>query len=185
MTPGYPDPSSLAVARSASRLFGTPRFDGYLVHCRGDRHAALRLYQWNAAASAAAWETLGHLEIAVRNAMADALESRHRRHGRHGSWLDDPANELGFNARRDIAKARARVSTKRKPASDGQTMAELGSGSGGSCRSAGIKPRCGPTWPAPLAMPPTGAWRPSRHRSCDCTSSATGWHITNESGPNP
>ena len=121
-------PNVRAVAGAAARLFGGARFDGYLSHCNGDKLAALALYQWNAAASAAFWEAIGHLEIALRNAVADAMTSRHARLGRAGSWLDDAAGDLAAPALVDIDRARRRVSGKGHPASDGQTIAELGFG---------------------------------------------------------
>lgn len=121
-------PNEQAVAAAAAGLFGRPRFDGYLSHCHGDRLAALALYRWNAAASAACWETLGHLEIALRNALADAMTRRHTNKHRTGTWLDDPAHDLAAPALIDIDKARRRVSSKGHPASDGQTIAELAFG---------------------------------------------------------
>lgn len=123
-----PDPIPASVAGKGARLFGGPRFAGYLAHCNGDPIAALKLYQWNAEVSAAYWETLGHPEVALRNAVAEAAANWHAHRRRLGAWLDDPAGELDVQARTEIAKARHRVATKGHPASDGQTMAELGFG---------------------------------------------------------
>jgi hypothetical protein len=120
--------STNGVSRRARQLFGRPRFIGYLQHCGGSEQAALELYRWNNAISAALWEVIGYLEIALRNALAAKMSDRHRRLRRRGSWLDDPLRELDPHSRDDILKARARVVRKSKPASDGQTIAELGFG---------------------------------------------------------
>jgi hypothetical protein len=109
------------------RLFSAERLRPYLEHC-GDLSAAIELYRWNAAITAALWEPIGHLEVALRNALTGRLAARHLRLGRPGSWLDDPARELTGRARLDIAAARERVRQKRKRASDGQTISELSFG---------------------------------------------------------
>lgn len=111
-----------------ARCLSAPRLAGYLLECQGDRTAALALYQWNTEASAAFWESLAHLEVAFRNTLADRLAHRHGSRRRAGSWLDDPSGELDAEARKEIQRARTRVSKKGKPASDGQTVAELSFG---------------------------------------------------------
>jgi len=100
----------------------------YLTACPGDQSRALDLYTWNAQVSAAYWQTLGHLEVALRNTLATQLQARHLRLKRAGSWLDDRHNDLDANAKKNIGTARGQVSKKRKPASDGQTIAELSFG---------------------------------------------------------
>jgi hypothetical protein len=107
------------------RHLSVPRMRDYLAQCGGDPVAGLDLYRWNTAASGAFWETLGHLEIVLRNVLADRLAARHAALGRRGSWLDDPTGELDRRALADIREARRRVSTKRKIPSDGQTISEL------------------------------------------------------------
>ncbi|WP_438388811.1 hypothetical protein [Actinopolyspora saharensis] len=109
-------------------LFGVPRMQSYLDACGGDPAAALDLYRWNARISGAFWETLGHLEVVLRNVLAGRLAARHAAAGRVGSWLDDTAGELDKRARRDIATARQRVRAKGKVADEGQTLTELGFG---------------------------------------------------------
>jgi hypothetical protein len=110
------------------RLFSAERLSTYIAHCAGDFAAAVEMYRWNAAITAAFWEPIGHLEVALRNTLDDRLAARHRRHGWPGSWLDDPAGELPDRARLDIAGARDRVRQKGKSASDGQTISELSFG---------------------------------------------------------
>jgi hypothetical protein len=110
------------------RLFSAERLSTYLAQCNGDFAAAVEMYRWNAAITAAFWEPIGHLEVAVRNTLYERFAARHDRLGRPGSWLDDPAHELSDRARGDIATARDRVRQKRKRASDGQTISELSFG---------------------------------------------------------
>lgn len=110
------------------RLFSEERFSTYVVHCGGDFDAAVDLYRWNAAVTAAFWEPIGHLEVALRNTLSMQLAARHHRLRREGSWLDDPDRELGIRARHDLAAARVRVRQKGKRASEGQIVSELSFG---------------------------------------------------------
>jgi hypothetical protein len=61
------------------------RLQGYLAVCHGDIDRALDLYLWNSTVGAAISESLGHLEIAVRNTLARQLTLRHARLGRVGT----------------------------------------------------------------------------------------------------
>lgn len=114
--------------RQLESLFSAERLSTYLAHCKGDSDAAVSLYRWNAAITAAFWEPVGHLEVALRNALSAQLAKRHARRRLAGSWLDDPGNELSKRARSDIATARDRVRQKGKQASEGQTISELSFG---------------------------------------------------------
>lgn len=110
------------------RLLGVDRIGAYIEACDGDRAAAIELYRWNAAISAALWQPLSHLEIALRNALADRLAARLAASSLPGSWLDDPCDELGASSHAAIAAARKRVRRKGKRPSEGQTVSELGFG---------------------------------------------------------
>ena len=116
------DPRALRRCISASRLAG------YESHCGGDWRVTLELYAWNTEMTGAMWETMGHLEVALRNALSFRLARRHRRLHRVGDWLDDPACELDTEARTDIAQARRRVQRNRKPLTQDQVISELGFG---------------------------------------------------------
>ncbi|GLY38395.1 hypothetical protein Amsp01_044190 [Amycolatopsis sp. NBRC 101858] len=113
---------------SVLTILGSPRMAVYLAACQYDPDAALDLYAWNSLASASFWETMSHLEVALRNTMATRLEREHRRKNRTGSWLDDHHYILDRQAREDIKKARRRVENKHKMPSDGQTITELSFG---------------------------------------------------------
>ncbi|MFL5818760.1 MAG: hypothetical protein ACJ76L_14330 [Conexibacter sp.] len=78
--------------------------------------------------SAAFCPSIGHVEIALRNAMSASLTTRHERLGRERSWLDDPAGELDPRMRSHVAAARRRVRQRGKDAVDSQTISELGFG---------------------------------------------------------
>jgi hypothetical protein len=116
------DPRALRRCISASRLAG------YESHCGGDWRVTLELYAWNTEMTGAMWETMGHLEVALRNALSFRLARRHRRLHRVGDWLDDPAYELDTEARTDVAQARRRVQRNRKPLTQDQVISELGFG---------------------------------------------------------
>ncbi|HEY5852482.1 MAG TPA: hypothetical protein VIW24_00115 [Aldersonia sp.] len=88
----------------------------------------LLLYRWNAAVSGALWESLGHGEVVLRNAIHDALTARHLRLGRPGQWYDDPAGELEHHARQDIATAQRRLQRAGAPLLPGKIVAELSFG---------------------------------------------------------
>ncbi|MFI5732024.1 hypothetical protein ACIA49_18000 [Kribbella sp. NPDC051587] len=114
------------VAGAGHEHFGAPRFQGYVRHCGGDLAAALVFYQWNVEVSGALWQTIGHLEVVLRNRVADRLALRRQRLGRPGSWLDDsPASELDMRARADIRKAQQRLQYQGRPINDGRVIAEL------------------------------------------------------------
>ncbi len=123
-----PTPDPQLQPQDLKRLFSAERLSTYIDHCGGDFAEAVEMYRWNSAITAAFWEPVGHLEVALRNTLDDRLATRHRRLERSGFWLNDPAQELGSRARLDIASARDRVRQKGKRASDGQTISELSFG---------------------------------------------------------
>lgn len=123
------DPADISISRQQlEQLFSSERLSTYVSQCDGNFDAAVELYRWNAAVTAAFWEPIGHLEVALRNALSAQLANRHRSLGRDGSWLDDPGGDLTPRARDDIAAARVRVRQKGKQASEGQTISELSFG---------------------------------------------------------
>lgn len=63
------------------------RLGPYLDACSGDLRTALGLYSWNTAVGSAFFESLGQLEIILRNVLDQALDRRHRRLSRAGDWL--------------------------------------------------------------------------------------------------
>ncbi len=115
------------------RHVGVARMAGYLSQCGGDAERAAALYVWNAKVAGALGTDLGHLEVALRNALDERMMSRNLRLKRSGDWLDDPTRELGRDRwgtgkhaqpYKDIASAKGRVSSNSKPMSHGQVVSE-------------------------------------------------------------
>jgi hypothetical protein len=116
-----------------------PRLRQYLARTGGDRDRALELYAWNAQLAAGFFVDLGHLEVALRNALDVRMTARHAARALPGTWLDDPNGELGRDLSgakkprhtqpyRDIATARGRVSQNKKPLIHGQILSETSLG---------------------------------------------------------
>jgi hypothetical protein len=72
-----PDPQLSPSA--LKRLFSAERLSAYVDHCGGDFAAAVEMYRWNSAITAAFWEPIGQLEVALRNTLDERLAARHRR----------------------------------------------------------------------------------------------------------
>ncbi|TQL56148.1 Abi-like protein [Subtercola boreus] len=117
-----------------SRHFSPARLEHYLAECGGDLSAAMRLYEWNAELSAAFWESLSFLEVALRNAIDREMTSIHARKSRSGHWIFDDALELGRDAGGpsrhrqpylDVSTAIRRDRSNGMPISPGQVISEL------------------------------------------------------------
>ncbi|AIV41721.1 hypothetical protein NI26_15590 [Curtobacterium sp. MR_MD2014] len=87
----------IAALAGLPRLFSAARLCPYLAACDGDRAGALRLYAWNIEMTAAFWGPIAVLEVAVRNAMHDALRA-----GRNDDWWNDEAVHLMPRERRAV-----------------------------------------------------------------------------------
>lgn len=115
--------------------FGQARLRHYLNACDGNTHQAMKLYDWNAELSAAFWEPLGHLEVALRNTIDRQMCARHESMDRTGHWIFDDAKELGRDHGQknykhaypyvDINTAISRVKKNEKPLSPGQVISEI------------------------------------------------------------
>lgn len=117
--------------------FSETRLRQYLDEFSGDKTHALQLYRWNAQLAAAFFVDLGHVDVALRNALDVRMQARHVSLGRAGTWLDDPCGELGRNQQgsgrhrqpyKDISSARSRVHKNNKPDSHGQVLSETSFG---------------------------------------------------------
>lgn len=103
-----------------------PRFSRYLSDCEYDEAAALRLYEWNIAIGGAFHETLGQLEIVVRNALDVQLRRWHKKSlGGDGRWFDDPAVPLAMTSRKHVQTAISRAGGAGTSVSPGKVVAEL------------------------------------------------------------
>ncbi|MBA8946131.1 hypothetical protein ACWDY7_31800 [Streptomyces calvus] len=92
------------------RDLSLPRLRRYIRAAHGDAQAAERLYWWNVEVSAALFGSLHCLELALRNALHNALA---RYHGRPDWWAVAPLNERGHklvdDARRSCGRRLRRI----------------------------------------------------------------------------
>jgi hypothetical protein len=79
----------------AEEHFTPVRLSKYLAQCHGDVENAVLLYRWNRELSAALWEAIAYLEVALRNRINKKLTERHLLRGRAGHWTSDEYFELG------------------------------------------------------------------------------------------
>lgn len=123
-----PSTPSSVPGPAVAALLTPARIGPYLSTCGGDVTAALALYQWNSEIAAAFFQSLGHLEIMLRNAMDARLVDRQQRAGRTPEWYDDPAVPLSPKARSDVRLAHQRAQTRGAATPRGKIVAELGFG---------------------------------------------------------
>lgn len=76
-------------------LVSAQRMTPYLRQSDGDPERALQLYEWSSRMSAAAFETVGHFEILLRNAIDRALSDHFAERDRGIPWflLQPPMSE--------------------------------------------------------------------------------------------
>jgi hypothetical protein len=117
--------------------FAAARLNHYLAECGNDHATAMKLYDWNTAVSAAFWESLSFLEVALRNAIDREMTIIHAKKGRSGHWIFDDARELGRDAAgrnkhkqpyTDVSTAIGRVRRNSMQISSGQVISELSFG---------------------------------------------------------
>ncbi|ORW48939.1 hypothetical protein AWB89_05225 [Mycobacterium paraense] len=117
--------------------FASARLVHYLGECSGDHQRAMELYEWNTAVSAAFWESLGYLEVALRNALDRQMQALHLSKGRPSHWIFDDARELGRDAQgagkhnypyQHVATAISRVRQNKKRVTPGQIISEISFG---------------------------------------------------------
>ncbi len=108
------------------RLVSAERFGSYETQM-GSETGAVALYEWNLAMSAAIFETLGVVEVLVRNAFHAALTERHVGRGGVGPWYTGVW--LDVKGRQDVASARDRATGRgRSVELQGKVIAELSFG---------------------------------------------------------
>ncbi|MGB6625297.1 MAG: Abi family protein [Candidatus Acidiferrales bacterium] len=69
---GYSDGQIKAIERSLS----TDRFNSYLIHAKGDKNKAIRLYEYNTEVSEALFGVVQGLEVTLRNSMHRILQKQ-------------------------------------------------------------------------------------------------------------
>ncbi|KRB45012.1 hypothetical protein ASD90_15060 [Terrabacter sp. Root181] len=94
----------------------------YLTTAGGDEQQALTLYSTQARAATVLWQTIGHVEVVMRNAMHDSLCAH------SPNWYDRLSVVFNGETKDDIAKARQRVAKYEANETPGHIVAELNFG---------------------------------------------------------
>jgi hypothetical protein len=118
-----PDPS-----RTLANYLTQDRLRSYLATAHNRLPAALALYDWNSAVSAALYEDLGRVEVILRNTLDASLQAHLGRTSPLSAWYDRPGYFPGRHGQRaldDITAARRRASRGGAPAPHGSIIAEL------------------------------------------------------------
>jgi hypothetical protein len=98
----------------AEQHISAPRLRRYLYVTSSNLDAAMALYEWNIAISGAFFESIGALEVALRNAMHEQLSSWHFRGSRvNGSRLL-PGHPVGPCLQHAFPSGTARVDVERR-----------------------------------------------------------------------
>lgn len=79
------------------------RMASFLESAGGDRDLAINMYEWNNEFSAALWQLISLLEVAVRNSIDKKMCDRQVALGRSEHWIFDDSFELG-RSREDAIK---------------------------------------------------------------------------------
>lgn len=96
---------------------------GYVAACGGDELRGLDLYLWNGRVSAAVFEEIGFVEVAMRNACHEQLSQWHAGLGHQSPWYFSP--ELLPRHMQDVGIARGRVAQGKKPETEGRVVAQM------------------------------------------------------------
>jgi hypothetical protein len=110
------------------RRISPERLAPYRIACGGDLTRAIELYSWNAQVAGAFWESLGHVEVLVRNAMHEQLTDWSANQHADPRWYLDPGQILTTRAHDDVATARRRATERGRAETPGRVVAELSLG---------------------------------------------------------
>jgi hypothetical protein len=108
------------------RHFATSRMQPYLVEHRGDKRLAIDLYAWNMDVSAAFWELLGYLEIALRNRIDERMTASTGSEKSH--WIfhfEDQSLRRNQMMTKELGKARERILRNSKTPTSQRMISEL------------------------------------------------------------
>jgi len=113
---------STAQIASLERTLSIDRLSPYLAASGGDKKAAILLYEWNTTLSEGLYGLLQGLEVALRNAMHEALTAGLGR----ADWYDCVV--LQFPLEEALRKAKRKLGQEGKALSAGRIVAELSFG---------------------------------------------------------
>ncbi|HXW58598.1 MAG TPA: hypothetical protein VEJ23_03875, partial [Solirubrobacteraceae bacterium] len=119
-----PVANALVQPSQAARWITDARFAPYLALAGGDHAGAVSLYVWNAQISAAAFETLHHVEVLLRNAVDEQFTPVDPSATVGATWLTDPAI-LNEASRRRVSETVERVRREGKSPTRGRVVAGL------------------------------------------------------------
>jgi hypothetical protein len=112
------------------KWLGRQRLDSYLR--LGSNLPIESLAHWNQYLSGLLLSDIGHVEIAIRNLMSDALQNRVEARGINADWFEDPTGEFaqcgGVIATKRLREARARAQKGGSRINQGDVIAELSLG---------------------------------------------------------
>jgi hypothetical protein len=103
------------------------RFAPYLEEAGGKHEKAVALYIWNAQISAAAFETLHHVEVILRNAVDAQFAPLESGAAPRDTWLENPA-VLNDASRQRVHETIGRISREGKMPTRGRVVAGLSFG---------------------------------------------------------
>jgi hypothetical protein len=122
-----PRPSIALEPAQAERWITRSRFAPYLEEASGDHDAAAELYVWNAQVSAAAFETLHHVEVLLRNAIDAQFVPLVSGAAPGETWLQDPS-VLNERSRRLVAETVDRLRRAHRAPTRARVVAGLSFG---------------------------------------------------------
>jgi hypothetical protein len=108
----------------ASTWITEPRFAPYLRAAESDHELALALYVWNAQISAAALETLHHVEVLLRNTVDAQFQPLDHAAAPQTTWLEDPSL-LTTKSRERVTETIERITAEHKTPTRGRVVAGL------------------------------------------------------------
>jgi hypothetical protein len=114
---------SVRTRSTLERSIGPERLRGYTEACGGDERLGLDLYLWNGRVSAAAFEDIGFLEVALRNACHEQLSQWHAEQGHTSPWYF--STHVLPRHMQEVGIARGRVAQGKKPETEGRVVAQL------------------------------------------------------------
>ncbi|MBU3690068.1 MAG: hypothetical protein B7C54_04640 [Acidimicrobiales bacterium mtb01] len=104
------------------------RLATYLDAEEGDLDRAIRLYEWNAAVSAALFEVIGHVEVVLRNSIHQQMVGWCRAHGHDENWFLNGHGYLDNRLVSQVDRVRLRFPNSEAGPTAGQYITELGFG---------------------------------------------------------
>jgi hypothetical protein len=110
------------------RRLSSDRLGPYKLAAAHDFERAVALYTWNAQLNTALAETIGHLEVLVRNVLHEHLTAWSTATFNESVWYRDPGRLLAARMHQDIREARSRATRDGRVETPGKVVSELSFG---------------------------------------------------------